>query len=149
MKSNKTLYKRPDKGKISGVCAGISEYFDVEVWVIRLVVIALAISLNWIPVLIAYFVASWLLDEPDYDVEEAFDDLDAGDTRSKRKGKKGSTREPYRPSVKEIWSKGGDPKATLSQIRVKFRRLEQRTRKVETYVTSKKYQLQREFSKIS
>lgn len=32
----KRLYKVPDKGKISGVCQGISEYLNIDVTVIRL-----------------------------------------------------------------------------------------------------------------
>lgn len=32
----KKLYKVPSMGKISGVCQGLSEYFDIDVTVIRL-----------------------------------------------------------------------------------------------------------------
>lgn len=33
----KRLYKVPDKGKISGVCQGISEYLNIDITVIRLI----------------------------------------------------------------------------------------------------------------
>lgn len=39
----KRLYKVPNKGKISGVCQGISEYLNVDVTVIRLLWIILTL----------------------------------------------------------------------------------------------------------
>lgn len=44
--NNRELYRDPVNGKISGVCAGIANYFGAEVWLIRIVVISAAL-LGW------------------------------------------------------------------------------------------------------
>jgi len=41
--NNRELYRDPVNGKISGVCAGIANYFGAEVWLIRIVVISAAL----------------------------------------------------------------------------------------------------------
>jgi phage shock protein PspC (stress-responsive transcriptional regulator) len=37
---DKRLYKITEQGKIAGVCAGFSEYFELDVTLIRLVMVA-------------------------------------------------------------------------------------------------------------
>lgn len=37
----KQLYKSSNEKVISGVCAGIAEYFQIEYWIVRLLVVAL------------------------------------------------------------------------------------------------------------
>lgn len=36
----KTLYRDPKNGKLGGICAGIAEYFGVEAWLVRLIFIS-------------------------------------------------------------------------------------------------------------
>ncbi|GIM27526.1 PspC family transcriptional regulator [Clostridium polyendosporum] len=36
MTQSKKLYKIPEQGMVSGVCAGLSEYFDMDVTIVRL-----------------------------------------------------------------------------------------------------------------
>jgi len=43
MSSNRVLYRLPKEGKISGVCAGLADYFDMDVTLVRLIFVALAI----------------------------------------------------------------------------------------------------------
>jgi phage shock protein PspC (stress-responsive transcriptional regulator) len=40
----KTLYRLPKKGKISGVCAGLAEYFDLDVTLVRAIFIIMAFA---------------------------------------------------------------------------------------------------------
>lgn len=42
MNDKKRLYKIKDQSMISGVCAGVGEYFDIDVSIVRLVWIGLA-----------------------------------------------------------------------------------------------------------
>ncbi len=37
MTSKRLLYRDVDNGKISGVCAGLSDYFDIDVTLIRVI----------------------------------------------------------------------------------------------------------------
>jgi phage shock protein C len=35
----KELYRDPKRGKIAGVCAGLSDYFNMELWLVRILFI--------------------------------------------------------------------------------------------------------------
>lgn len=39
---SKTLYRLPKKAKIEGVCAGLADYFDLDVTMVRLVFVVIA-----------------------------------------------------------------------------------------------------------
>lgn len=43
---NKKLWRMPQKGMVRGVCAGIADYLDVPVKLVRILVV-LSISLGW------------------------------------------------------------------------------------------------------
>lgn len=43
MGASRVLYRLPKQGKISGVCAGLAEYFDMDVTLVRLIFVAFAI----------------------------------------------------------------------------------------------------------
>lgn len=60
MKANKKLYLSDDK-KLSGVCGGIGEYFDVDPTVIRLAWILFSVLTGFIPGLIAYIIAAIIM----------------------------------------------------------------------------------------
>ena len=43
MSSNRVLYRLPKEGKISGVCAGLADYFGMDATLVRLIFVAFAI----------------------------------------------------------------------------------------------------------
>jgi len=51
------VLKQKDK-KITGLCAGIADYLNIDVTVVRLIVIVLALVTWLFPTVLAYFVAS-------------------------------------------------------------------------------------------
>lgn len=56
------FYRDSERGVILGVCAGIAEYFDWPVWLVR----AVTLGLGWfftIPVIIAYVAAALIAPE--------------------------------------------------------------------------------------
>ena len=59
----KPLYRDPKNGKLGGVCAGIAEYFAVEVWIIRLLAISAFLFSGGFLVILAYIAAYFLLSE--------------------------------------------------------------------------------------
>jgi phage shock protein C len=61
MSSPKSLYRRSSAGRIAGVCAGIAEYLDVDVTLVRLVWVVLSIVPGcFVGGAIAY-IAAWLI----------------------------------------------------------------------------------------
>ena len=59
----KKLYRIPQEGKISGVCAGIADVYQFDPTVVRLAVVFLtAITFFW-PGVLTYLVGWWLIPE--------------------------------------------------------------------------------------
>lgn len=61
MNNQKVLYKNSENKMICGVCAGLAEYFNMDVSVIRLITVLLAFSVG--SGVIAYLVAAVILPE--------------------------------------------------------------------------------------
>lgn len=117
------LYKNRERGKLTGVCAGLSDFFGVNVTAIRVGMVA-ATVFGGFPFFIAYVVL-WLLLDPrpeklyDNAVEEHF-------------------WRTYRRSPAEM-------NATLKS---RYDGISRRIADIETVVTSPKYSLQREFDQL-
>jgi len=56
----KTLYRLMDKKMIGGVCAGLSEYLDIDLSIMRLIFIALWLVTALFPMVIFYIIA-WII----------------------------------------------------------------------------------------
>lgn len=118
------LYKDKRNGKVCGVCAGLGDYFAIDTTVIRVVaVIGLFTPANGI-ICIGYFLLCWLLDNKPSDLFE---------TKEEDKFWKGVRTQP---------------KNTVRDVRHKFREIERRLRATEAHVTSKQYNLHREFKDL-
>ncbi|AYE35040.1 PspC domain-containing protein [Clostridium septicum] len=57
----KRFFKNSDSRKISGVCAGLSEYFDIDVTIVRLITFSLILFTNIFWGIIFYFILSCIL----------------------------------------------------------------------------------------
>lgn len=44
--------------KISGLCAGIADYFEIDVTIVRLIAVVIALSTWFIPTVLAYLIVS-------------------------------------------------------------------------------------------
>ncbi len=56
----KKFYRSRRDKKIAGICGGLSEYFDLDSNLIRIIVVFLALATGILPFLITYLVA-WAL----------------------------------------------------------------------------------------
>ena len=114
------FYRDPGNGKLLGVCAGLADYFSWNVTFIRILAI---IALVWFNVLtvIAYLVLGFVLPAK----PERLYDWDAD--------------EEYWRSVRR--SAGG----TFRDVRHRFRELDMKLQHMEGYVTSSRYDLDRQF----
>ena len=114
------FYRDPRNGKLMGVCAGLADYFGWNVTFVRILAI---IALLWFSALtlIAYFVLGFTLPvKPD----KLYDwDTDEGYWRSVRRSADG----------------------TFRDVRHRFRELDMKLQHMERYVTSSRYDLDRQF----
>lgn len=120
----KRLYRNRDHGGFLGVCAGLADYFGLDLGLTRLVTF-IAMFVFAPGMLLGYFILAIVL--PLKPVSEAKID------------------EAEQAFVKSVRS---EPQAVLSSARHRFRELEQRLRRLEKYVTSSSYNLDREFESL-
>lgn len=118
------LYKNPREGKCMGVCAGVADYFDVRVGLVRFLFI-LAVLWSGFTALVPYFILGFVLDrKPDALYED--------------------------PAEDEFWKKvRTQPDYTAVDLRRRFDDIERRTRDMEAYMTSKKFKLDRDLRDLA
>lgn len=118
--SPRRLYRDPERGRIAGVCAGIADYTGFNTCVVRFLTIIA--GLVWFPIIeIVYIAMAFMVPVKPTglyrDVEE-----------------------------EEFWkSLRRSPAETFSDVRYRFRQLDQRMQRMERYVTSRRFRLDREF----
>lgn len=116
------FYRNADKAMLGGVCAGIADYFGFNLCVTRLLAVIAFITM---PLTILGYLALVLL------------------------APSSSTKERARPVDPEFHrALRSSPSQTMSDVRSRFRSLDRRLARLEKYVTSSRYQLDREFDRL-
>jgi len=105
---------------IAGVCAGAAEYFGFDVTLTRVLVVIGALMFP--SLLVVYVILALLLER-------------------KPHGSRRNSEHEERLQRKVR----AEPHATLNTIRHRFREMERRMQRLEKYVTSKRFKLDREF----
>ncbi|MDQ2070292.1 envelope stress response membrane protein PspC [Natronospira bacteriovora] len=114
------LYRDPQNGWIAGVCAGLGDYFSISVAGVRfLTIVALFFFAPF--VVVTYIVLALIL------------------PRRPQALYQGAEEEAMWRSMRD------SPSRTLDTVRSRFRDLERRLQRMERYVTSDRYELDREF----
>jgi phage shock protein C len=118
------LYRIPSRGILFGVCAGIADYFGFDLTVTRVLVV-IAAFFSFPLIIVAYLIMALLLP---------------------RKGpaERGHG-EPVDPVRRNVRS---EPHEMLSNVRYRFRDLDLRLQRLEKYVTSNRFTLDREFERL-
>lgn len=107
-----SFYLDKRHAKISGVLAGIADYFDVDVLWVRLGFVMTMLFL-FPPIFFAYWVVAWTATPKPYSLYQET------------------------PDEREFWTKVRvAPQRTIRDVRSSFRETERRLRAVEAYVTS-------------
>jgi phage shock protein C len=152
MSQKKSLYRDPRKGKVAGVCAGLADYFNVEVWLVRIITIT-AFLLTTGPFVFVSYIAAWLIldkkpaDESVY--ANNYVPTGAQGQQFTGKGYTNSSEASEKVHVKaKVWQAGMPPKQAFVNIQQRYIRSENRLRKLESYVTSKEYQINREINRL-
>lgn len=114
------FYRDPERGKLMGVCAGLADYFG---WNLTLVRVLAVVALVWFNVLtlIAYLVLGFTL--------------------------------PVKPDAPYAWDHGDEywrsvrrsAGETFRDLRQRLRELDADLQRMERYVTSRRYDLDRQF----
>ncbi|MCE2570138.1 envelope stress response membrane protein PspC [Motilimonas eburnea] len=131
--STKYLYRDPKGGKVAGVCKGLADYFNMEVWLVRIIVISA--FLFSFPLAALGYGAAWLmLDKKPEHLAQA------------------ETEQPQACShihVKsKVWQKGELPKQALAEVSVILDKLEGKINHIEKVVTSASFKVNREINRL-
>jgi phage shock protein C len=117
------LYRSPRRGMIFGVCAGLAEYFGFDVTLTR-VIVAVAAFFAFPVICIIYVCLGLLLPV---------------------RANEGPVPRHNDPVERQVRS---SPHDTLANVRYRFRDLDVRLQRLEKFVTSNRYTLEREFRKL-
>ena len=116
---------------------------------VRIIAVTALLFFNF-PVFIAYVVAYLVLEpKPGTSKYDKFCGF-----RSKRKyrafrNSEESNQPDSAASVQQVWKKGRVPAQTMKKISRRYKTLEGRLQSMETYVTSKQFELRKEFQELS
>jgi phage shock protein C len=117
------LYRDTERGMFFGVCAGIADYFGFRTGAVRLLTVIGGIF--FMPATVFFYLSAALL------------------LRPKPQGMyKTADEESFWRTVRR------DPHNTLREVRAKFRSLDERLQRMERYVTSPRFDLDREFDNL-
>lgn len=121
------LYRNSEKGKLAGVCAGVAEYLNIETWIVRVAFITgLVFSTGFFAVV---YIAGWII-------------LDKKEITGK-----GGLRSTVELKTK-VYQAGEPPKQAFQDIKQELNELEVELQRMERYVTSNEYQLNRELNRL-
>lgn len=148
--SKPRLYRNTRDARIMGVCAGLADYLDVRVGVVRfLTIVGCIMSGGW--AIFLYFVVGLILDpKPDYlyeeDDEREFRREEAAHSRRRPSRRERRREQRAARAERRYWQKANPstPDYDTRDIRRRFDEVEKRTQKLEAYMTSKKFRLDRE-----
>ena len=117
-----SLYRDSHNAKLMGVCSGIAEYTGIDVFWIRIGMVALTVFLGW--PLILYFIAGAILKKkPPYLYAD-------------------NQEEKYWQRVRQ------SPSRSAREIRARFRDIDRRLAEVETYYVSNNPRLTAEIEEL-
>jgi phage shock protein C len=124
------LYRDTQHGKLTGVCAGLANYFGLEVWLVRIVVISASLLGMGFLMTVAYIALSLMLEkQPEDEVASS-----AGTRAHKVKN---------RP-----WEQGQSPSQVIWTLQQDLESVENRVCRMEAYVTSESFKVNKAFREL-
>jgi len=127
----------PANGWIAGVCAGIAEYFDWNVRLLRLILAVTFIFSGFFPIVVVYLILWYVLEEgaPGSSVDPNFAPAGAPMPGGGMATATGPAMPVTRPP-------------TMAEVHARFARLDERLRNIEECVTDREFELRRELKKL-
>ena len=150
------LYKIKDQGRVSGVCAGIAEYFGIEAWLVRILTVTAFLLLAPPFVFVGYIALWFILEDKKNIAEKAHHDAASFETKGfansasgqSYTGKGYQNLDPSHKVKSKVWQAGLPPRQAFSDIKQRYQSIESKLQNLETYVTSKEFELNREISRL-
>mgnify|MGYP003565251275 CR=1 FL=1 len=136
------LYRNRSEGWIAGVCAGLGDHWDVPNWMVRLGMIALFIFTGGSIAFWGYIAAWIMLGARPSRWDDARESAAGADVEMEYD----EDIHTYRP--KTVFRYSGSPTERLGKARRRLDEALARVEAMERYVTSRQYDLNREFSKL-
>ena len=127
----RNIYRSRENKRFAGVCGGIAEHLNIEPWIIRLLFVGSFFMLGGLSVLL-YIIAIFAIDKRprhatvnmEYDEEQ----------------------HQYRP--RNAFKYGASTSSRLQKAKQRIDNALDRVKNMEAYVTSKQYELNKEFSRM-
>ena len=132
MNTKRELLRDSQRGKIAGVCAGLSDYFNMELWLVRIIFVS-AVLLTGGPLFVVAYIAAWFI-------------LDKKPAATNKTHSSFSV-DPLEVKFK-VWQKGEPPRRALQDLKERMMRVDVRLQNMERYVTSSEFTLNREINKL-
>ena len=140
------LYRNTREGKIAGVCAGLADHLDVAHWVVRLTWVAAFLFTGTLALWL--YLAAWFLMAPRPQHRDAagsfhdaadFDEVEVEMEYDER-------HHDYRP--RKVFRYSESSSVRLQRARERLDAALRRVEDMESYVTSRQYELNKEFSRL-
>lgn len=156
----KKLYRNTQEGKVLGVCAGIADYLEVSVFAVRMIFLMLVLFTVF-PILF-YFGAALVIDKKPialYYQESSVFGTQGEHAAAANAARAGSAPHEVPPQAARAQAEAGfEPRMNNARFSKrhefqycarKFAMLQVRLARIEAYVTSPRFRLNREFRKMS
>ena len=141
------LYRNTRDGKIAGVCAGLADHWDIAHWVMRLIWVGGFLFTGTLALWL--YLGAWILmaprptrrsDEGGYEYEEPeYEEVEIEMEYDERY-------HDYRP--RKVFRYSDSSSVRLERARERLDAALKRVENMETYVTSRRYNLNKEFSQL-
>ena len=140
------LYRNTRDGRIAGVAAGLADYWDVAPWVVRLLWVGLFLFTGTLALWL--YIGAWIALAPrsvQRETQDGGPDEFAHDD-SELEMEYDERRHHYRP--RKVFRYSDSSTVRLRRARERLDAALRRVEAMESYVTSRKYSLNREFSRL-
>ncbi|MEM8562909.1 MAG: PspC domain-containing protein [Pseudomonadota bacterium] len=140
------LFRNTRDGKIAGVCAGLADHWDIAHWVVRLSWVAAFLFTGTLALWV--YLAAWILLSPRptqwnrdsaYEVDGHYDEVAVEMEYDER-------HHDYRP--RKVFRYADSSSERLKRARARLDTALERVQDMESYVTSRQYELNKEFAKL-
>jgi phage shock protein C len=139
------LYRNTSDGKIAGVCAGLADHWDVAHWVVRLTWVAAFLFTGTLALWV--YLAAWILMKPRptrWSLDSA--DADAEYEEASVEMEYDERHHDYRP--RKVFRYTDSSSERLKRARERLDAAVHRVQGMESYVTSRQFELNKEFSRL-
>jgi phage shock protein C len=138
------IYRNTHEGKVAGVAAGLADYWDIAPWVVRLVWVGTFLFTGTLAIWL--YLGAWLVMAPrpsrrnaDGSEEQEYTNVEVDMEYDER-------HHDYRP--RKVFRYSDSSSVRLQRARERLDTALRRVESVESYVTSRQYELNKEFSKL-